>query len=57
MEEQIGVKDEISLSELFKILSRKALILILALVIGLIAGGAFGVLQTWNVQYYGNQEL
>ncbi len=53
MEEHIGVKDEITLSELFKILWRKALVLILALVIGLIAGGVFGVLQTWNVHYYG----
>lgn len=53
MEEHIGVKDEITLSELFKILWRKALVLILALVIGVIAGGAFGVLQTWNVHYYG----
>ena len=53
MEEHIGVKDEITLSELFKILWRKALVLILALVIGLIASGAFGVLQTWNVHYYG----
>lgn len=55
MGEQIGVRDEISLSELFKILWRKALILILACVIGLIAGGAFGVLQTWNVEYYGTR--
>ncbi len=55
MEEQIGVRDEISLSELFKILWRKALILILACVIGVIAGGAFGVLQTWNVNYYGTR--
>ena len=53
MEERIGVKDEITLSELFKILWRKALVLILALVIGVIAGGVFGVLQTWNVHYYG----
>ena len=53
MEEYLGVKDEITLSELFKILWRKALVLILALVIGLIAGGVFGVLQTWNVHYYG----
>lgn len=53
MEEQIGVKDEITLSELFKILWRKALILTLAFVIGLIAGGVFGVLKTWNVHYYG----
>lgn len=53
MGEQVGVKDEISLSELFKILWRKALILVLAFVIGLVAGGAFGVLQSWNVNYYG----
>ena len=53
MEEQIGVKDEITLSELFRILCRKALVLILAFAIGLIAGGVFGVLKTWNVQYYG----
>ena len=53
MEEHIGVKDEITLSELFKILWRKALVLVLALAIGLVAGGAFGVLQTWNVHYYG----
>ena len=53
MEEHIGVKDEITLSELFKILWRKAIVLILALIIGAVAGGAFGVLQTWNVHYYG----
>lgn len=53
MEEQIGVRDEITLSELFKVLWRKALVLILATVIGVIAGGVFGVLQTWNVHYYG----
>lgn len=53
MEERIGVKDEITLSELFKILWRKVVLLILACVIGLCAGGVFGVLQTWNVHYYG----
>ncbi|MBQ7368094.1 MAG: hypothetical protein IJW60_00100 [Clostridia bacterium] len=53
MEEQIGVRDEITLSELFKILCRKALVLILALVIGVIAGGVFGFITTWNVHYYG----
>lgn len=53
MGEHIGVKDEISLSELFRILWRRVIILILAGVVGLIAGGAFGVLKTWNVQYYG----
>lgn len=53
MEEQIGVRDELSLSELFKILWRKVLVLILAFVIGLIAGGVFGVLQTWKEYYYG----
>lgn len=55
MEEHIGVRDEITLSELFKILWRRALILILACVIGLIAGGVFGALQTWNVHYYGTK--
>lgn len=55
MEEQIGVKNEITLSELFRILWRRVLILILAFVIGLIAGGVFGALKTWNVHYYGTQ--
>lgn len=54
MEEQIGVRDEITLSELFKILWRKALVLCLAFVIGLVAGGFFGIMQTWNVHYYGS---
>ena len=53
MEGNIKVKDELTLSDLVKIIWRKAFILALALVIGLIAGGAFGVLQTWNVHYYG----
>ncbi len=53
MEEKIGVRDEVTLSELFKLLWRKALVLILAFAIGLVAGGVFGVLQTWNVHYYG----
>lgn len=55
MGEQVGVRDEINLSELFKILWRKILILILAFVIGVIAGGVLGVLQTWNVNYYGTR--
>ncbi len=55
MEEQIGVRDEISLSELFKILWRKALVLILVCMIGCVAGGALGVLKTWNVHYYGTK--
>ena len=53
MEDKIGVRDEVTLSELFKLLWRKALVLILAFAIGLVAGGVFGVLQTWNVHYYG----
>lgn len=53
MEERIGVKDEITLSELFRILWRRVVILILACSIGLVAGGVFGVLKTWNVHYYG----
>ncbi len=53
MKEQIGVRNEITLSELFSILCRKALVLILALAIGVIAGGVFGVVKTWNVHYYG----
>ena len=53
MEGQIGVKDEITLSELFRILWRRVVILILACAIGLVAGGVFGVLTTWDVHYYG----
>ena len=53
MERNIKVQDELTLSDLAKIIWRKAFVLVLALVFGLIAGGAFGVLQTWNVHYYG----
>ena len=54
MEEQIAVKEELALSELFKILKRRALVLILALVIGAITGGFFGLMRTWNVDYFGS---
>ncbi len=53
MERSIKVKDELTLADLVGILWRKAFILALALVIGVIAGGIFGVFQTWNVHYYG----
>lgn len=53
MDGRFKVKDEITLSELFKILWQKVLILVLAFAIGVIGGGIFGVLQTWNVHYYG----
>ena len=53
MEGSIKVKDELTLSDLIRILWRKAFILALALVLGVIAGGVFGVFQTWNVHYYG----
>lgn len=53
MEENIRTQEEISLSEIFKILWRKIKVLIFALVIGAVLGGGLGVLTTFNENYYG----
>ena len=53
MEENIRSQEEISLSEIFKILWRKVKVLIFALVIGVFVGGSVGVLTTVNERYYG----
>ncbi len=53
MDENIGVQEEISLSEIFRILLKKIKLLIIVLVVGMIAGGVFGALKTYNVHYYG----
>ncbi|MBQ8308570.1 MAG: hypothetical protein IJX96_01925 [Clostridia bacterium] len=55
MNENIGVQEEISLSEIFRILLKKVKLLVLVLVLGVIAGGAFGAFRTYNVHYYGTQ--
>lgn len=53
MSENIGIQDEISLSEVFKILFKKLKLLIFVLVAGVLVGGAFGAIKTYDVHYYG----
>ena len=53
MEENIHTQDEISLGDIFKILFKKVKVLILAVLIGVIAGAGIGVIRTLNVKYYG----
>ena len=53
MEENMQVRDELSLSEIFRILLRKLKYLFLALLGGLIVGAGLGTVTTWNVDYYG----
>ncbi len=53
MEENMQARDELSLSEIFRILLRKLKILFLALLGGLIVGAGIGTVTTLNVDYYG----
>ena len=53
MQEEMQVEDEISLSDIFHALWAKIWILVATLLIGVIAGGAFGFLRYYNVHYYG----
>ena len=53
MEENLHTQDEISLGDIFKILFKKIKVLILAVLIGVIAGAGIGVVRTLNVKYYG----
>ena len=55
MEEKTQARDEISLSEIFKLFLRKLKVLILALLIGAIVGAGLGVLTTFNVKTYGSR--
>lgn len=54
-ENKTGQQEEISLAEIFKALLRKAKILIIALLIGVIVGASFGVVKTVDVKYYGSR--
>ncbi len=51
----VQVEDGISLIDVFKLLLRKVKYLILAVLIGGVLGGAFGIFKTHNVDYYGTQ--
>lgn len=53
MEENMQARDELSLSEIFRILLRKLKFLFLALLGGLIVGAGIGTVTTLNVDYYG----
>lgn len=54
-ENKTGQQEEISLAEIFKALLRKAKVLIIALLIGVIVGASFGVVKTVDVKYYGSR--
>ena len=51
MEENVQVRDELSLSEIFRILLVKMKFLFLALLGGLIIGASIGAANSWNVNY------
>ena len=53
MENNVYVQEELTLGEIFKILWRKVKLLLLVLLIGVVAGGGFGVLTTFSEKYYG----
>lgn len=53
MDENVQLQDELSLSEIFKILLRKVKTLVIVLLCGIIAGAGVAVLRTFNTKYYG----
>ncbi len=56
MEQQnVQVEEGIRLSDIFKLLLSKIKILILAILIGGVLGGAFAVWRTYDVNYYGTK--
>lgn len=55
MQEEIQTEDEISLSDILRALVAKIWVLLAVLIIGGIAGGAFGFLRYYNVHYYGTE--
>ena len=55
MQEKVHAQEDLTISNLFKILLQKIKILVLALIIGVIVGAGFGVLTTYNKHYYGTR--
>lgn len=53
MEEHIRAQEELSLAEIIWILWRRIKFIVLALVVGLIAGAGIAALKTYDVHYYG----
>lgn len=53
MEENVSVQDELSLSQMFKILLNRIKVLVVVLLAGLVAGAAFGFVKNVNKDYYG----
>ena len=53
MEENVQVRDELSLAEIFRILLVKMKFLFLALLGGLIIGAGIGASNSWGINYYG----
>ncbi|MBE5752762.1 MAG: hypothetical protein E7343_01675 [Clostridiales bacterium] len=55
MENEIKVKDEISIADIFSCLIAKLRLLIVLFLAGVIVGGTFGYLKSYNVVYYGTE--
>lgn len=53
MEENVRAQEELSLAEIIWILWRRIKFIILALVVGLVAGAGIAALKTYDVHYYG----
>lgn len=53
MQEEVQSEGEISLFDIFRALWAKAWVILASLLIGAIAGGAFGFVKNHNVHYYG----
>lgn len=57
MEENVRAQDELSLAEIVWILWRRIKFIILALVVGLVAGAGIAALKTYDVHYYGTEAV
>jgi capsular polysaccharide biosynthesis protein len=55
MDNEIRTEDEISLADIFSCLLSKLRLLIVLFLVGLVAGGAFGFLKSYDVVYYGTE--
>ena len=55
MENEMMTQDEISIADIFSCLLSKLRLIIVLFLIGVVLGGTFGYLKSYNVVYYGTQ--